>query len=160
MMAKIQSRIRQGLKCGGENGREMRLHWVALAAAGGANHSMEQTSGAAHLAPVMAPSYKEIKMNNFKFFFIGFLSILIIGCSAALVPYTSNPEKKLGQSYTLVDLGRPIPAEKLITETLEIYTEQGDELGMAEAYHSFGNLQYSAFNSSEVMKRGLSVEYS
>jgi hypothetical protein len=34
---------------------------------------------------------------------------------------------------------RFLPAERLIGEALDIYTKQGDEIGMADAHHAFGN---------------------
>jgi hypothetical protein len=64
----------------------------------------------------------------------------LMGCSAAMVPYSSDPSKKLGQAYALMDAGRPLPAENLIDDTLEIYKKEGNELGMAETYNAYGNL--------------------
>jgi tetratricopeptide (TPR) repeat protein len=65
---------------------------------------------------------------------------VLMGCSAMLVPYTSDPSKKLDYAYSLIDTDRPLPAENLIDEALDIYQKKGDELGMAEAYHTYGNL--------------------
>ena len=56
-----------------------------------------------------------------------------------LVPETSDPNRKLAQAYSLMAHQRFLPAERLIREALDIYTKQGDEVGMAEAHHAFGN---------------------
>jgi tetratricopeptide (TPR) repeat protein len=71
------------------------------------------------------------------------LLIVLAGCSAALVPYTSDPSKKLDQAYALMDAGRPLPAENLIDDALAIYQKEANELGMAEAYHTYANLYMS-----------------
>lgn len=68
------------------------------------------------------------------------LHISLGGCLAFGVPYTSDPSKKLSQSYYLMSQNRFIPAERIIGEVLETYKERNDEAGMAEAYHTFGNL--------------------
>jgi tetratricopeptide (TPR) repeat protein len=65
----------------------------------------------------------------------------LTGCAAFGVPYTSDPGKKLRDAYMLMDdQCRPLAAERLIGEALDSYRTNGDELGMAEAYHTFGNL--------------------
>jgi tetratricopeptide (TPR) repeat protein len=81
--------------------------------------------------------------------------LLIVGCSAALVPYTSDPSKKIDQAYALMDSGRPLPAEKLIDDALEIYQKEGNELGIAEVYHTYGNLYKTGiyYSSSRVSER-------
>jgi tetratricopeptide (TPR) repeat protein len=63
----------------------------------------------------------------------------LLGCAAIGVPATSDPDRKLAQAYQLMAIERFVPAERLIQETLDIYTKQGNEIGMAEAYHTFGN---------------------
>jgi tetratricopeptide (TPR) repeat protein len=66
---------------------------------------------------------------------------LLTGCAAFGVPYTSDPGKKLSYAYMLMDdQCRPLAAERLIGEALDSYRANGDEIGMAEAYHTFGNL--------------------
>jgi tetratricopeptide (TPR) repeat protein len=64
----------------------------------------------------------------------------LVGCTAIGIPVTSDPTQKLRYAYQLMDRKRFIPAEALIQESLDIYRQQGNELGMAEAYHTFGNL--------------------
>ncbi len=66
--------------------------------------------------------------------------LVLTGCAAFGIPATSDPNQKLRYAYALMDQCRPIPAERLIGEALGLYKEKGDEIGMAEAYHSFGNL--------------------
>jgi len=63
----------------------------------------------------------------------------LLGCAAIGVPATSDPDKKLAHAYQLMAIERFLPAERLIQEALDIYTKQGNEIGMAEAYHAFGN---------------------
>jgi hypothetical protein len=64
----------------------------------------------------------------------------LLGCTAIGIPVTSDPGEKLHYAYQLMNRGRFIPAEWLTQESLDIYRQQGNELGMAEAYHTFGNL--------------------
>ncbi len=66
-------------------------------------------------------------------------SVLLTGCAAMGVPATGNPDKKVANAYTLFDeQQRPLPAERLIREAIDIYRETGDELGLAEAYRAYG----------------------
>lgn len=44
---------------------------------------------------------------------------LLAGCSAALVPETSDPWKKYWQAAALFKEGRPIPAERLLRESMD-----------------------------------------
>jgi hypothetical protein len=56
-----------------------------------------------------------------------------------MVPYTSDPERKLGWAKELYqNQNRPIPAERLIKEAIEIYQERGDQLGLAQAHRAYG----------------------
>jgi len=64
----------------------------------------------------------------------------LLGCTAIGIPVTSDPGEKLHYAYQLMNRGRFIPAEWLTQESLDIYRQRGNELGMAEAYHTFGNL--------------------
>ena len=79
-------------------------------------------------------------MNLLKKIMIVILPISLVGRLAFGIPYTSDPSKKLSQSYYLMSQNRFIPAERIIGEALETYKERNDEAGMAEAYHTFGNL--------------------
>ena len=65
--------------------------------------------------------------------------VALLGCSAMGVPASSDPATKLRQANELfVREDRPIPAERLIQEALDIYEKDGDRLGAAEAYRTFG----------------------
>ena len=66
------------------------------------------------------------------------LIVLVSGCSAALVPMSSDPQTKLKQALTLYqDQNRPIPADRLYLETMEIYKNKDDDLGLADAYRGY-----------------------
>lgn len=66
--------------------------------------------------------------------FIFFIS----GCAAVGVPLTFNPAGKLWWAETLIDeQDRPLPAEPLIQEAIQIYKKRGDDLGLAEAYRTY-----------------------
>ncbi len=55
------------------------------------------------------------------------------------VPSTDDPARKLGWAQELVEnQDRPIPAERLIRESIDIYQEQKDEMGLARAYRVYG----------------------
>lgn len=63
----------------------------------------------------------------------------LTGCSAMFVPVTSDPAKKLINAESLYDKQqRPIPAEKLIREAIQIYQKENNQLGLAEAYRQYG----------------------
>lgn len=67
------------------------------------------------------------------------------GCAAMLVPETSDPVKKLAWAQELIDKqNRPLPAEKLIAESVDIYNSRRDELGLAQAYRMYGLFYKSA----------------
>jgi tetratricopeptide (TPR) repeat protein len=62
----------------------------------------------------------------------------LIGCSAAMVPYTSDPERKLGWANVLLDeQNRPLPAERFIREAIAIYQSKNDEIGLGHAYRGY-----------------------
>lgn len=78
------------------------------------------------------------------------LILLLAGCSAALVPATNDPRQKILQTYQLIDMGRPIPAEKLATEAAAIYEQQNNFVGAGTAYSALGMLySSSAYRSFE-----------
>jgi len=61
------------------------------------------------------------------------------GCAAFGVPATSDSAGKLRDATALFDRqDRPLPAERLIREALEVYQRNGDQLGVAEAYRTYG----------------------
>jgi tetratricopeptide (TPR) repeat protein len=68
-----------------------------------------------------------------------FLLIAMNGCAFVGVPATNNPAKKLADADDLIGYQRrPLPAEQLIREALEIYTQENNEVGMAQAYKTYG----------------------
>jgi tetratricopeptide (TPR) repeat protein len=77
------------------------------------------------------------------------LLVLMNGCAFVGVPATSDPAKKLADAYDLMDRGgRPIPAEQLIREAIDIYMKEGNEVGLGWAYKTYG----SFFCSTAVKK--------
>jgi tetratricopeptide (TPR) repeat protein len=68
------------------------------------------------------------------------LLVGIISCSAAGVPYTDDPRKKLINAYELSEMGRFLPAERFANEALESFEGRGDKIGQADVYHFLGGL--------------------
>ncbi len=71
------------------------------------------------------------------------LSMLVMavltGCSAMLVPASDDPATKLKQATSLFDRqDRPLPAERLIREAIDIYNKENNQLGLADAYRTYG----------------------
>lgn len=62
----------------------------------------------------------------------------LVGCSAVGVVASSNPQQKLADADGLLDQGRPLPAERLITEAVHLCTTAGDQLCLADAYRGYG----------------------
>lgn len=62
------------------------------------------------------------------------LTFSLLGCAAAFVPATSDPEQKLRYAWELLTVYRPIPARKLIDESIEIYKQQGKTEELCQAY--------------------------
>ncbi|MGA2781139.1 MAG: hypothetical protein ABSF13_04380 [Smithella sp.] len=73
-----------------------------------------------------------------KFFFFIFVLSLFWGCAAAGVPYTSDPHAKIGNANYLLDVGRPLPAERLIFEAMDAFQKEGNRHGMADAQWTYG----------------------
>jgi tetratricopeptide (TPR) repeat protein len=69
-----------------------------------------------------------------------FASLLIVaGCASIGVPATSDPAMKLRHAVDLFDKqDRPALAERLIREAIDIYSTPTDQLGLAEAYRTYG----------------------
>ena len=66
------------------------------------------------------------------------LVVSLMGCAAAGVPYTNDPEQKIKYAHELINSNRAIPAEKLLKEAVEIYTEKDDKQGLAKSYSELG----------------------
>lgn len=68
------------------------------------------------------------------------LLALIAGCSGVGHVATSDPNRKIGQAYSLMSQDRLLLAEDMIRQALASFESAGDQLGMAEAYNAYGNL--------------------
>ena len=67
------------------------------------------------------------------------VAVVLGGCAAALVPQTGDPKEKIAWAYWLFDDSlRPLPAENLLHESIEIYKSANDQAGLAEAYKAYG----------------------
>lgn len=62
----------------------------------------------------------------------------LVGCSAAGVVASSNPQQKLADADGLLDQGRSLPAERLIAEAVQSCTTAADPLCLADAYRGYG----------------------
>ena len=68
-----------------------------------------------------------------------FLFLMMSGCAAMNVPITSDPIEKLKWAQELYDRqGRPLPAERLITEAIEICKKNDDQSCLGKAYLNYG----------------------
>ena len=68
------------------------------------------------------------------------VALLLNGCAGIGLMATSDPYRKLQQSDYLMAQERAALAEFTIKDALETFKRNNDELGVAEAYHSLGNL--------------------
>lgn len=75
-----------------------------------------------------------------KAFAITVVLLLLTGCAGVGLVATSDPKEKLQQADYLMMQDRPALAELTIKDAMRIFQEKGDELGMADAYHAYGNL--------------------
>lgn len=67
------------------------------------------------------------------------LCTILAGCAAVGVVETNDPAIKIKDAYALFDQQqRPLPAERLIRQAIEIYQNKNDDLGLAEAYRAYG----------------------
>lgn len=77
------------------------------------------------------------------------LVLILQGCAAAFVPVTSDPMEKIEWAEELYyNQSRPLPAERLLIEAIEICTKSNDSLCLGYAYLSYANF----FSSSSVEK--------
>lgn len=84
---------------------------------------------------------------------IPLLSIVIFSACAGIgIPNSSNPYKKIHYSYGAMDMGRHIPAKRLIEEAIVIFKETKDSAGLAEAYFTFGNYYKFDFTFATLAK--------
>jgi tetratricopeptide (TPR) repeat protein len=62
----------------------------------------------------------------------------ICGCAGFGVVSTSDPRAKLSDARHLYNnQGRPLIAERLIQEAIEIFQQKGDDVGLGEAYFDY-----------------------
>lgn len=73
---------------------------------------------------------------------LSLISLFLLGCAAAGVPYTNDPMTKLNYAYQLMGTqGRGVAAEKLGLEALAEFEKSNNTYGIAEA-HTFLGLFY------------------
>ena len=85
-----------------------------------------------------------MSLTKFKRILCLILSIFLLGCAAVGVPWTPDPARKLTGAQSLFqDLNRPLPAQNLIEEAIEIYKKRNDKLGLAIAYQTYGDFLQS-----------------
>jgi len=66
---------------------------------------------------------------------------LLIGCASMGVIKTNDPYRKLSDAYDLIwNQQRPLPADSLILEAMEIFRKSNDEKGLALAYTRYAEL--------------------
>ncbi|MCL1861470.1 MAG: hypothetical protein FWG52_08080 [Proteobacteria bacterium] len=74
-----------------------------------------------------------------------FVVILSTGCAGVGVVATSDPLAKLNDAEILfVQQNRPLLAERLIREAMDIYQEQGDSRGLGHANREYADLLLSS----------------
>jgi tetratricopeptide (TPR) repeat protein len=67
------------------------------------------------------------------------LSVIFSGCAGVGVVALSDPAAKLRDAGDLFDRqNRPLIAERLIREAIESYRKNNDQLGLADAYRTYG----------------------
>jgi tetratricopeptide (TPR) repeat protein len=69
-----------------------------------------------------------------------FTLIFLTGCAGVGLNATSDPDVKIQQSYQMMNEGRYSMAKDLIRQAMATYKEDQNILGIAEAYHTLGNL--------------------
>ena len=75
----------------------------------------------------------------------------LLGCAAVGVTSSDDPSTKLVDAGHLIDQGRPLPAERLIHEAIEIYRERDDPHGLGYAFGLYAELlQSNAVNKAEL----------
>lgn len=79
-----------------------------------------------------------MQSNWFKYFSLGCL-VALAGCAGVGVVATSDPNVKLSDASYLFDKqDRPLIAERLIREAIEICEAKSDQLCLAEGYRTYG----------------------
>ncbi len=70
-------------------------------------------------------------------------SLLLTSCVYISLPETSDPEAKLQNAQNYIAEGQPLPAERLILESIRIYEAENNSEGLGNAYRDFGILLQS-----------------
>jgi tetratricopeptide (TPR) repeat protein len=90
-----------------------------------------------------APGGIQMKPSSMRLVLLSTLLLIILaGCAAFGVPATNDPKEKLSWAYTLMKNGRPLPAERLIKESIDIYSRENNVPMLAESYGLYGLLEY------------------
>lgn len=70
--------------------------------------------------------------------------LFLAGCAGVGIVATSDPQAKLSDAFQLYRTqNRPIPAQRLIFEAIEIYEDRNDAKGLADAYLLYGDFLLS-----------------
>lgn len=80
------------------------------------------------------------------------LLISLTGCSAVGIVETNDPHRKIEQAiYLLNTENRPIPADKLLAQSINIFKQKNDQMGLVRAYRARGHflLSNSVKNNSK-----------
>ena len=66
--------------------------------------------------------------------------LVLAGCAGVGIVATADPLTKLNDAAVLfTQKNRPVPAEKLINEAIDIYQREGDAHGLGNAYREYGD---------------------
>ena len=96
-------------------------------------------------------------------FAIGVIVFFSVGCAGVGIPNSTDPSEKVTYAFQAMELGRFVPAKKLLSESVEIYKERietskeiEDYLGLARAYKGF-----AVFHGSDPRKfpNSIGLEY-
>jgi hypothetical protein len=69
------------------------------------------------------------------------IAILLVACSAAGVPFTSDPSQKVGYAVELMNMSRMIPAERLLREVHQISpADAGEYFSRGESHYFYALL--------------------
>jgi tetratricopeptide (TPR) repeat protein len=79
-----------------------------------------------------------VPQNSFVRFGAVALTLAIAGCAGIGVVETSDPHRKLDDALSLLGQDRPIIAERLINEAIQICTNTHDTGCLADAYKTYG----------------------
>jgi hypothetical protein len=67
--------------------------------------------------------------------------LVLSGCAGFGIVASSDPDVKLRDAdYLIYKSNRPLPAERLISEAIEIYQKQNNSLGLGAAYRDYADL--------------------